>query len=77
MNTLEILLLVALIFAIICDIIRIVCWVRFGSGRSKENIKQYICTRIRAAEIDWCKDTAYSDDSLGDYLEKNFDKYFG
>lgn len=75
MNTLEILLLVALIFAIICDIIRIVFWIRFGSGRSKENVKQYICTRVRAAEIDYCDDVANM--SLGEYMEKNFDKYFG
>lgn len=76
MIILEILLLVALIFAIICDVIRIVCWVRFSTGRSKENIKRYVCERINLAENDWNNDLEGYDESLGEYIESNFDKYF-
>lgn len=77
MTTLEILLLIALIFAIICDVIRIVCWVRLGTGKSKANVKQHICTRVRVAEEEWYNNDDILGETFGDYLERKFDKYFG
>lgn len=72
MNTiLTILLLIALFFAIICDLIRI----RQYRHIAREEVRKYITEKFLKAYSDWVDDTEFIG-GIDDYIEKNFDKYF-
>lgn len=73
-TTLTILLLIALVIAIICDIIRIFQYIKAFEA-SKKKVKETICKAVSSSYKDWYWGGKGINCNYGAYFKDNFDKY--